>query len=36
MTTFPAGVIAGVEHVIAVFLVVVAPWLAARRARRLA
>jgi membrane protease YdiL (CAAX protease family) len=36
MTIFPAGVTAGVEHVIAVFLVVVAPWLAGRRARRLA
>ena len=36
MTILSNGAIAGVEHVIAAFLVVVAPWLAERRARRLA
>ena len=36
MTTLPAGVMAGLEHLITAFLVVVAPWLAWRRARRLA
>lgn len=35
MSIFPAGVVAGLEHLIAAFLVVIAPWLADRRARRL-
>lgn len=36
MTILPAGALAGLEHLIAAFLVVVAPWLAERRARGLA